>query len=495
MAVKHPLDLGLAADAAAVSGILAEADQVGGAILPAFAAVAAAHRAVRLQCRIDLVGIFGIDRDGVNVSLRGQAVRQMSPFLIADRLAEDAAERSAQRARRADIDMRLRRSHASLPSSAGARQPSYAAPARRPYVSGVRRVATRDGGGCDRLDCGKTMEEKTMSTPTVSARRRLGNSGPEVAPIGLGCMSLSGVYGRSDDQAAIALIHHAIDLGVNHFDSSDMYGWGHNEELLGRALKGRREKVVLATKFGQIRRPGGANGVDGRPEYVIQACEASLRRLGVEVIDVYYQHRVDPAVPVEETFGAMARLVEQGKVRHLGICEARPETVRRAHATHPIVALQSEFSLLYREEASEVRETTRALGISFVAYSPLGRGLLTARVPEDLSQLDPGDTRARHPRYAGENLAKNRELVRRIEAIAAEKGCTPAQLALAWLLAQGPDVVAIPGTKHKERLEENLGALMVSLSPAEVARIAAAIPIGAAAGARYPEAVLRGVYL
>jgi aryl-alcohol dehydrogenase-like predicted oxidoreductase len=356
-------------------------------------------------------------------------------------------------------------------------------------------AATRDGGGCDRLDCGKTTEEKTMSTPTVSARRRLGNSGPEVAPIGLGCMSLSGVYGRSDDQAAIALIHHAIDLGVNHFDSSDMYGWGHNEELLGRALKGRREKVVLATKFGQIRRPGGANGVDGRPEYVMQACEASLRRLGVEVIDVYYQHRVDPAVPVEETFGAMARLVERGKVRHLGICEARPETVRRAHATHPIVALQSEFSLLYREEASEVRETTRALGISFVAYSPLGRGLLTARVPEDLSKLDPGDTRARHPRYAGENLAKNRELVRRIEAIAAEKGCTPAQLALAWLLAQGPDVVAIPGTKHKERLEENLGALMVSLSPAEVARIAAAIPIGAAAGARYPEAVLRGVYL
>jgi aryl-alcohol dehydrogenase-like predicted oxidoreductase len=220
-----------------------------------------------------------------------------------------------------------------------------------------------------------------------------------------------------------------------------------------------------------------------------------LKRLGVEVIDLYYQHRIDPSVPIEETFGAMARLIEQGKVRHLGICEAAPETVRRAHATHPIVALQSEFSLLYRAEASEVRRTTRELGISFVAYSPLGRGLLTARVPEDLAKLDPGDTRARHPRYAGDNFAKNRALVQRIEAIAAEKGCTPAQLALAWLLAQGPDVVAIPGIKHSERLEENLGALRVRLSAAEAERISEAIPIGAAAGPRYPEAVLRGVYI
>jgi aryl-alcohol dehydrogenase-like predicted oxidoreductase len=334
-----------------------------------------------------------------------------------------------------------------------------------------------------------------MSAPTVRERRRLGKAGPEVSPIGLGCMSLSGVYGKSDDEAAIALVHRAIDLDVNHLDSSDMYGWGHNEELLGRALKGRRDRVVLATKFGQTRNPGGANGVDGRPEYVMQACEASLKRLGVEVIDLYYQHRVDPAVPIEETFGAMARLVEQGKVRYLGICEAKPETVRRAHATHPIVALQSEFSLLYREEASEVRRTTRELGISFVAYSPLGRGLLTARMPEDLTKLDAGDTRARHPRYAGENYAKNRELVRRIEMIAAGKGCAPAQLALAWLLAQGPDLVAIPGTKHIERLEENLGALDVRLSPAEVERIAQEIPIGAAAGPRYPEAVLRGVYI
>ena len=334
-----------------------------------------------------------------------------------------------------------------------------------------------------------------MSAATPIERRRLGQAGPEVSAIGLGCMSLSGVYGRSDDEAAIALIHHAIDLGINHLDSSDMYGWGHNEELLGRALGGRRDRVVLATKFGQIQRPDGANGVDGRPEYVARACEASLKRLGVEVIDVYYQHRIDPSVPIEETFGAMARLVEQGKVRHLGICEARPETIRRAHATHPIVALQSEFSLLYREEANEVRRTTRELGISFVAYSPLGRGLLTARVPEDLSKLDPGDTRARHPRYAGENFARNRELVRRVEAIAVEKGCTPGQLALAWLLAQGPDVVAIPGTKHVDRLEENLGALAVRLSPAEVERIAQAIPPGAAAGPRYPEAVLRGVYI
>jgi aryl-alcohol dehydrogenase-like predicted oxidoreductase len=334
-----------------------------------------------------------------------------------------------------------------------------------------------------------------MSAPTIPERRRLGKAGPEVSAIGLGCMSLSGVYGKSDDEAAIALVQRAVDLGVNHLDSSDMYGWGHNEELLGRALKGRRDRVVLATKFGQTRRPGGANGVDGRPEYVAQACEASLKRLGVEVIDLYYQHRIDPSVPIEETFGAMVRLVEQGKVRHLGICEARPETVRRAHATHPIVALQSEFSLLYRTEASEVRQTTRELGISFVAYSPLGRGLLTARVPEDLSKLDPGDTRARHPRYAGENFAKNRELVQQIEGIAAEKGCTPAQLALSWLLAQGPDVVAIPGTKHNERLEENLGALAVRLSPAEIERISAAIPIGAAAGPRYPEAVLRGVYI
>src|SRR5215831_2329671 len=325
-----------------------------------------------------------------------------------------------------------------------------------------------------------------MSGTVMTERRRLGKAGPEVSAIGLGCMSLSGVYGTSDDGAGIRLIHRAIELGVDHFDSSDMYGWGQNEELLGRALKGRRNGVVIASKFGQTRRPGGANGVDGTPAYVTQACEASLKRLGVDVIDHYYQHRVDPAVPVEETVGAMSRLVEQGKVRFLGLCEARPERIRRAHATHPIAAVQSEFSLLYREEATETRQLTRDLGISFFAYAPLGRSLLAGVIP-DLGHLDAGDTRGRHPRFMGDNFAKNRALVQRVEAIAEEKGCTSAQLCLAWLLAQGPDVIPIPGTKQIARLEENLGALDVRLSPAEVGRISAAIPIGAAAGTRYPE--------
>ena len=333
-----------------------------------------------------------------------------------------------------------------------------------------------------------------MSSTVVTERRRLGKVGPEVSAIGLGCMSLSGVYGTSDEQAGIALIHRAIDLGVDHFDSSDMYGWGQNEKLLGRALKGRRNGIVIVTKFGQTRRPGGANGVDGSPAYIAQACEASLKRLGVEVIDLYYQHRVDPAVPVEETVGAMARLVEDGKVRFLGLCEARPERIRRAHATHPLAAVQSEFSLLYREEATETRELTRDLGISFFAYAPLGRSLLAGVVP-DLDHLDAGDTRGRHPRFMGDNFARNRVLVQRIEAIAEEKGCTPAQLALAWLLAQGTDVMPIPGTKQIARLEENLGAMNVRLSPADIDRISAAIPIGAAAGTRYPEGGMRGVYI
>lgn len=333
-----------------------------------------------------------------------------------------------------------------------------------------------------------------MDGATVTERRRLGKSGPEVSAIGLGCMSLSGVYGTSDDAAGIALIHRAIDLGVDHFDSSDMYGWGQNEELLGRALQGQRSDIVIATKFGQTRRPGGANGVDGSPEYIAQACEASLKRLGVEVIDLYYQHRVDPAVPVEDTVGAMAGLVEQGKVRFLGLCEARPERIRRAHATHPIAAVQMEFSLLYREEATETRELTRDLGIALVPYAPLGRSLLAGVVP-DLAHLDAGDTRGRHPRFMGDNFARNRALVERIEAIAEEKGCTPAQLALAWLLAQGPDVIPIPGTKQIARLEENLGAARVQLTPAEIERISAAIPIGAAAGTRYPEGGMRGVYI
>jgi aryl-alcohol dehydrogenase-like predicted oxidoreductase len=325
-------------------------------------------------------------------------------------------------------------------------------------------------------------------------KRKLGRVGPEVSAIGLGCMSLSGVYGTSDDEAGIRLVHHAIELGVDHFDSSDMYGWGQNEELLGRALKGRRDGIVIASKFGQTRQPGGANGVDGSPAYIASACEASLKRLGVDVIDLYYQHRVDPAVPVEETVGAMARLVEEGKVRYLGLCEARPERIRRAHAVHPIAAVQSEFSLLYREEATETRELTRDLGIAFVAYAPLGRSLLTGTIP-DFDNLAPGDTRGRHPRFAPQNFARNRELVGQVEAIAKGKGCTPAQLVLAWLLAQGPDVIPIPGTKQITRLEENLAALRVPLTPADVDRISAAIPIGAAAGTRYPEGGMRGVFI
>ena len=333
-----------------------------------------------------------------------------------------------------------------------------------------------------------------MSGTALSERRRLGKAGPEVSAIGLGCMSLSGVYGTSDDEAGMRLIHRAIELGVDHFDSSDMYGWGQNEELLGRALKGRRDGIVIASKFGQTRRPGGANGVDGSPAYIAQACDASLKRLGVDVIDLYYQHRVDPAVPVEETVGAMARLVEEGKVRYLGLCEARPERIRRAHAVHPIVAAQSEFSLLYREEATETRELTRDLGIAFVAYAPLGRSLLTGITP-DFDNLAPGDTRGHHPRFAPQNFAKNRELVERVKAIADEKGCAPAQLVLAWLLGQGPDVIPIPGTKQIDRLEENLGALRVDLTAADLDRISGAIPIGAAAGTRYPEGGMRGVYI
>lgn len=333
-----------------------------------------------------------------------------------------------------------------------------------------------------------------MSDSAKRERRRIGRDGPEVLAVGLGCMSLTGTYGTSDDKTAIALIHRAVDLGVNHFDSSDVYGWGHNEELLGQALKGRRDKVVIATKFGNTRDPGGASIIDGRPEYVLQACDASLKRLGVETIDLYYQHRVDPNVPVEETVGAMSRLVEAGKVRFLGLCEARPERLRRAHAVHPLAAVQSEFSLLYREEAAETREGIKDLGISFVAYAPLGRSLLAGVLP-DFAHLSEGDTRRRHPRFEGGNFSKNRALVERVEAIAADKRCTVAQLSLAWLLAQGSDVLPIPGTKHIERLEENLGALDIRLTPEEIDSISAAVPPGAAAGARYPAGGMKAVYL
>jgi aryl-alcohol dehydrogenase-like predicted oxidoreductase len=331
-----------------------------------------------------------------------------------------------------------------------------------------------------------------MSTETRIEHRALGAGGLTVAAIGLGCMSLSGVYGAADDAASEQLIRHAIDQGVDHLDSSDMYGWGHNEEVVGRAIKGRRDRVVLATKFGQTQNPGGPNGVNGRPDYVIAACEASLKRLGEEVIDLYYQHRVDPGVPIEETVGAMAQLVAQGKVRHLGLSEARPETIRRAHAVHPIAAVQTEYSLLYRTEAEETREVTRGLGIGFVAYAPLGRGFLTGAI-QNFSDVD--GRRAAHPRFQEANFAANRALVAGIEAIAAEKGCTPAQLTLAWLLAQGEDVVAIPGTRYAHRLDENLGALRVRLTAEEVARISAAVPRGAAAGTRYPAGGMKAVYL
>jgi len=305
-------------------------------------------------------------------------------------------------------------------------------------------------------------------------------------------MSLSGVYGAADDAESEALIRHALDRGVNHLDSSDMYGWGHSESVVGRAIKGRRGEVMLATKFGQTRVENGPNGVNGRPEYVKEACDASLRRLGVEVIDLYYQHRVDPAVPIEETVGAMAELVTQGKVRYLGLSEARPETIRRAHAVHPITAVQTEFSILYRTEAEETRETTRALGISFVAYSPLGRGFLTGAI-QTLADVD--GRRAQHPRFQAENFDTNRKLGRHIEAMAAEKGWTPAQVTLAWLLAQGEDIVTIPGTRSAARLDENCGGLAVSLSAAEIARLSAAIPPGAASGTRYPAAGMRAVYV
>ncbi|MFV0280247.1 MAG: aldo/keto reductase [Rhodoblastus sp.] len=324
---------------------------------------------------------------------------------------------------------------------------------------------------------------------------RLGASDLSVTPIGLGCMSLSGVYGPADDAQSEALIHAAVERGVDHLDTADMYGWGHNEEVVGRAIrsggKGFRGKVTLATKFGQVKGEGGLNKVDGRPAYVQAACEASLKRLGVETIDLYYQHRVDPQTPVEETIGAMARLVEQGKVRYLGLSEAHPDTIARAHKIHPVTAVETEYSLLYRQEAEETRKTTRGLGIGFVAYSPLGRGFLTGvlRTPADID-----GRRAAHPRFQGAHFTANRVLVARIEALAAAKGCTPGQIARAWLLAQGEDVVAIPGTRRIERLDENLGALDLALSPEEIAELSAAIPPGAASGDRYPTAAMPGLY-
>jgi len=320
----------------------------------------------------------------------------------------------------------------------------------------------------------------------------LGKQGLKVSAIGLGCMSLSGVYGEANDAESERLIQQTIELGVDHFDSSDMYGWGHNETVLGRALKGRRDRVVLATKFGQVRREGQGNGVDGSPKHVMQACEDSLKRLGVEVIDLYYQHRIDPSVPIEDTVGAMAELVKQGKVRYLGLSEAKPDTIRRAHKVHPISAVQTEYSLLYRTEAEETRKLTRELGIGFVAYSPLGRGFLTGAIKQF---ADVDGRRAAHPRFQEANFAHNRALVAKVEAIAAVKRCTPAQVTLAWLLAQGDDVAAIPGTRYIKRMQENLGALEVKLTSDDVAAISRAVPTGSASGQRYPAAAMNAVQL
>lgn len=329
--------------------------------------------------------------------------------------------------------------------------------------------------------------------PARLQTRRLGASDLNVTAIGLGCMSLSGVYGESSDDNGIAVVHAALDAGVNFLDSADMYGWGHNETLLGRALQGRRDGVILATKFGQIQQATGGNGVDGRPEYVRSACEASLKRLGVDVIDLYYIHRIDPKVAIEETIGAMSQLVKEGKVRYLALCEASPATIRRAHKVHPLTAVQTEYSLLYREEAEETLATTRELGISFVAYSPLGRSMLTGAVQTAADVAN--DRRKDHPRFAAENLERNRSLVAHLEALARTKGCTPGQVALAWVLAQGKDVVAIPGTKRTSRVGENIGALDVTLSSAEVAALDAAFPRGAAAGTRYPAGQMKGVFI
>jgi aryl-alcohol dehydrogenase-like predicted oxidoreductase len=324
-------------------------------------------------------------------------------------------------------------------------------------------------------------------------RRRLGASGVEVSAVGLGCMGMSEFYGSGDEAESIATIHHALEQGVDFLDTADMYGVGRNEELVGRAIADRRDKVFLATKFGNVRGANGSfGGVCGTPDYVRSACEASLQRLGVDTIDLYYQHRVDPNVAIEDTVGAMARLVEEGKVRFLGLSEARPDTVRRAHAVHPIAALQTEYSLWSRDAEAELLPTVRELGIAYVAYSPLGRGFLTGqfKTPADFPA---DDTRSRHPRFQGENFQKNIALVREIEAMAAEKGCSAAQLALAWVLAQGEDIVPIPGTKRRRWLDENIGALGVNLSRADIERIDAILPPGAAAGDRYHAAGMQTI--
>ena len=319
-------------------------------------------------------------------------------------------------------------------------------------------------------------------------KRTLGSQGLEVSSEGLGCMGMSEFYGPSDETEAIATIHRALDLGVTLLDTADIYGPFTNERLVGRALAGRRGEVMLATKFGNERREDGSwIGINGRPEYVRAACEASLERLGVETIDLYYQHRVDKTVPIEETVGAMAALVGEGKVRYIGLSEASPATIRRAHAVHPISALQTEYSLWARDPEKEILPTVRELGIGFVAYSPLGRGFLAGRFrgPDDLR--DEGDFRSRHPRFQDDNLARNLELLQRLEEIAADKGVTSAQLALAWVLHRGADVVPIPGTKHRRYLEQNVAAAALALNHDELERLDRALPPGATAGQRYAD--------
>ena len=324
-------------------------------------------------------------------------------------------------------------------------------------------------------------------------QRQLGRQGLEVSAIGLGCMGMSDFYGGRDEAEAVATLHRALDLGCTFLDTADMYGVGRNEELVGRAIRGRRDQVVLATKFGNVRAAdGSALGINGRPDYVRSACEASLRRLGVETIDLYYQHRVDPETPIEDTVGAMAELVRQGKVRFLGLSEAAPATIRRAHAVHPISALQTEYSLWSREPEAEILPTVRELGIGFVAYSPLGRGFLTGQI-RSAEDLAADDWRRNAPRFQGANFDRNRELVGRIEAMAARKGCTPGQLALAWVLARGEDIVPIPGTKRRRWLEENVAAVQVTLALGDLAELDAAMPPGAAAGDRYAAAGMRSV--
>ena len=323
--------------------------------------------------------------------------------------------------------------------------------------------------------------------------RRLGKSSLVVSAEGLGCMGMSEFYGETDEQESLATIHHAIDRGITFLDTADVYGMGKNEELVGRAIEKRRHEVILATKFANLRGADGSFvGVNGRPEYVQQACEASLRRLRIPTIDLYYQHRVDPKVPIEETVGAMARLVEQGKVRYLGLSEAGEQTIRRAHATHPIAALQTEYSLWTRDPEEGILSTCRELGIGFVPYSPLGRGFLTGRF-QKAEDLGPKDFRKFSPRFQEENMQKNWRIVEGIRQIAAQKGCTPGQLALAWVLAKGEDLAPIPGTKRRSYLDENIRALDVALSSEDLARLEAIAPLGITAGTRYPEQHMRAV--